>query len=142
MEVHTPKEETADLKRNAPSTDTKNDQDKSSKAKRRKLKAEIPTPGDLEACENSIPLKNLVRSTKAAEHVTRARKASSTSQDVSSGTESDKNVPPSSGEENAKSLKRRFSQRVSSSDPRAETPTRTTEGSNKSDPKRKTASRR
>lgn len=87
-------------------------------------------------------MKNLARSAKVAEHITRARKGSSTSQDVSSGTESEKNVPLSSNDENAKNLKRRFSQRVSLSDTRSETPHKTSEGSSKSDHKRKAPSRR
>lgn len=143
MEVDTLKGESTDLKKNASSGDAKNDTDKSSKSKRKKPnKPETSTAGDSETSENNTPLKNLARSTKAAEHITRARKASSTSQDVSSGTESEKNVPLSSGDENAKNLKRRFSQRVSSSDLRTETPNKTSEGSNKSDPKRKAPSRR
>lgn len=142
-EIDTLKEESTDLKRNASSGDARNDHDKSSKNKRKKLnKADTSTPGDSESVENNTPVKNLARSAKVAEHITRARKGSSTSQDVSSGTESEKNVPLSSNDENAKNLKRRFSQRVSLSDTRSETPHKTSEGSSKSDHKRKAPSRR
>lgn len=139
LEVDAVKEDSADLKRNAPPGDPY----KSSKSKRKKSsKTETSAVGDSETPENTTPLKNVARSAKAAEHITRARKASSTSQDVSSGTESEKNVPLSSSDENVKNLKRRFSQRVSSSDIRTETPNKTSEGSNKTDPKRKAPSRR